>query len=244
MKKLFLILCALVLCSSSIAGTKDIIKVIARKNAAVVYDYGPEDFETTGTPTGDGTWQTPAEVGTATVDYDHTGTGLINGSESLEMDDSANDGYAEGRWRIDTAYATTMYTAFKMRFIGAINSSDSFHDTMADGGNELSQFRIDGSGHWECLNGASSDPDTSGTIDPAVGTLYYIWTKTVEGTGANGVTQLWVSLTGTKPGSPICSVENGTDTSANPNEAQFQADQGAILIVDDIIISETIIGNQ
>ena len=37
MKKLFIILCALALCSSSFAGTKDIIKVIARKNVSAGY---------------------------------------------------------------------------------------------------------------------------------------------------------------------------------------------------------------
>lgn len=50
MKKLFLILCALVLCSSSYAGVNDLKKVIARKNAVVagqiVFDSGAVDAGT------------------------------------------------------------------------------------------------------------------------------------------------------------------------------------------------------
>jgi hypothetical protein len=43
-------------------------------------------------------------------------------------------------------------------------------------------------------------------------TVYHVWVQYIKGTGANSVGRIWVSATGTKPGSPSAEFTDGADT--------------------------------
>lgn len=48
-----------------------------------------------------------------------------------------------------------------------------------------------------------------GSFTVSINTTYYVWIHYTKGTGSNGVAELYVSSSATKPGSADCSLSNG-----------------------------------
>lgn len=74
-------------------------------------------------------------------------------------------------------------------------------------------------------------------------TTYYLWMHYTKGTGANGVTDLYVSATTTIPGSPTISVTGGDAATDASKFRMFCNSFGVTGIFDKIRISATAIGS-
>ena len=155
-----------------------------------------EDFEGTGTPTG---W-----TGTATINYDYTPA--IHGTESAKITDTG------------TTYVTTPDFAAQsdVWVFGAFNYSAVTADAI------ILYLRNATSGNAGYLSIRQSDMKIRfyhGTTSPSVGTTtistgttYYYWIHYIKGTGSDGVSQIYLSTTTTRPSSPELSATNGSGT--------------------------------
>jgi hypothetical protein len=95
-----------------------------------------------------------------------------------------------------------------------------------------SAFALQGNGHTEFPSFSLSN-----------GTPYYIWVHQTKGTGANGVTEFYVSTTTTKPGSPTFSWSDGTNTAQGGRLVLDNQNTGMKGMWDYARVADTVIGS-
>lgn len=157
-----------------------------------------EDFEGTGTPAG---WT----VASGSPNFDQSTAGLsLAGSECLYI--AGNSG-ALGAYVAFTP-SDSCFVYFVMRFE---NNPTSFRRWCSVKSSTGTSTLLDGTtgtdfGGWIGIDGAGD-----GTA-VAVDTTVHVWVEYIKGTGSNAIKRLYISTTGTKPGSPSEQVTNGTET--------------------------------
>ena len=171
MKKLFIILCALALCSSSFAGTKDIIKVIARKNVSAGYTaLDLTTFDESNDEGSDIAVQSATQV-TWTNFYPRTETGYV----FKDMGSAIFTGDFTIRYTFNiTAHAITAWV-----FMGGVfdkNSGDNDDLQTASANGAFFRFYTSDGVNWtgriERMTAGVKDGDTSSAL--ALSTTYYI----------------------------------------------------------------------
>ena len=94
-------------------------------------------------------------------------------------------------------------------------------------------------GHVKVWHGNSASASSvGGTLPTDLGVNYYCWFKWQKGTGANGVLDVYLSATDSRPETPDCSIANGVSTS-QPTALSLQAQSSGSLVIDEIQLSET-----
>jgi len=104
---------------------------------------------------------------------------------------------------------------------------------------KVTQFSTTGS--LRCYNGTTNS--ATGSLVMTAGTQYYCWIRYKAGTGANGITQVWISTTTTKPGTVDCEKTNGNATTDAQRINIGGTGLSALVIYDTIRVSLTSIGD-
>lgn len=159
---------------------------------------------------------------------------FISGTSSTSLRYIVNDpGFSGTEW----------YGYFMVRFVSLNASNGEFFSVAVNGvGDELIMYASAASG-WQVVNGT----EVSGFINSpavAVDTTYHVWWYYKQSTGADdGISRLWVSTSGTKPGSATCEVTDG-DSVGNVDVISPRA-RGSTgqIIFDRILLSTSAIGD-
>ena len=95
-------------------------------------------------------------------------------------------------------------------------------------------------GAWIIQHGGVSSSSGGSVVN---GTTYHVWFRYKAVVGmADGIGQLWVSTTSTKPGSVTCEVTNGTGTAA-ANVISPRARNSTEFVFDRILLDDVAIGS-
>ena len=74
-------------------------------------------------------------------------------------------------------------------------------------------------------------------------TTYHIWWEYIAGSGSDGVLNIWLSTSTTKPGSPDVSINTGTSTLAVDNVGMSSSRTGPVNYYDQVYVDDAPIGN-
>jgi hypothetical protein len=124
-----------------------------------------------------------------------------------------------------------------------------FHSTVLPGGGANKLFWIANAGANVVLFEARFTDSSTLVISDAdggnkanvtglsAGVTYHVWLQYVKGSGSNSVGRIWVSATGTKPGSPSAEFTDGADTLDADRVLLFGGNSGAVL--DKLVVDGT-----
>jgi hypothetical protein len=157
----------------------------------------------------------------------------LQGSFSLALIGSANN--------VDRAFtASPEVWTFIEHNTGAL-TADQYPMVIRDGsGNNLCYVILTSTGALQIFDGSGSSSTGGGTV--SANTSYYIWLHRLKGSGANGVADVYISTTTTKPGAATLSISNGS-TTADAANIQIYNNGGDTMITDYLRVSTTVIGS-
>jgi len=198
-RSISLILCLLVVCT--VSGDNSIRRRAMLKQKQEAGGAAPtyiieENCDGTGTPSG---WN---DFGTMNWDYT-TSPAPLEGTQSLRVN---GGGSQAGSYKtfsgLDTAYGYFIFHPV------AMSNFEYLLRVQTTGFGNCLQVRR-GSGTWSIIHG-TVESNASTMSD---GNTYHVWWDYTKGTGADGVANLYISATTTKPGSPTVTITNGDGTS-------------------------------
>lgn len=182
-----------------------------------------EDCEGTGTPAGWNNLGSP--------DWDYTVSPLA-GTQSLNLPalttGSTND------WGSNQ---NTIYGYIMARFGATPASTRPIIIIQDSTGATIGAIRQKNTAFIDITHGANG----SSNLGITPGTDYHIWWDYTIGTGTDGVCNLYLSTTSTKPGSPDRTVSNGTGTTA-PRRLKLLGQENGV-VLDKIRVSTSNIGS-
>jgi hypothetical protein len=177
------------------------------------------------------TWST---YGSGTINLDYTTTAL-RGSQSISISDTSS----ETMYYHATDDLSTIWVFFRFRKTADWDSTGEF-------------FWIGDSSYNKIVTlvptGATSANLVSGTASTAISytwsnnTTYFVWLKYVKGTGANGVAEIYITTSGTKP-SLTATVTTGSATTNAAFVGLESYATASVFIFDQIMARGTSIGN-
>lgn len=196
-----------------------------------------ETFEATGYDAGN-TW---TEAGSATPDEDYAGASLIDGSQSLQINVTAQTSSTELTYTLAQA---DQYFFCKVRKVGG--TSNPLIVTLRNGTTSLAIISLTSSDTVTVTaSGGTADATTDTFAD---GTVIYLWLHFTQGSGANAAIRAWASTTGTKPadgGTGYAESLDGTTTAqGNRFRLGFTASSTCEVIFDTVKIDDVPLGNQ
>jgi len=237
-KKLFLILCALVLCSSSYAGNiKDIKKVIARKNAypdllffwtCETANLGASDYsagDTTGSVFDGGALNA---------------TAMKIGTNGIWTDATGNDRYQFDHTIID---GTSGNVAFWMNIVTWVDGRAVFSFTTTSPSTNYFKVEMRGADtpnielmfRWDDTDSCASCDFETTTLDLSEGTWYFVEVVYDAGTDLMG---FYITPSGGARGSLVSTTSNAISPipfGTGPSDFPYAVD--AIVYLDNIMIS-------
>lgn len=192
------------------------------------------DIETNKTETFDATGHD--QIGwtslNGTPDPDYTTT-VLEGTESLYLPGNTNAALQVERFSVAKTGEQFYYCQIQLDQVPPVGDRGIIAGT-----NGATQWNIvvTTSGEFGILHGATSVTGVTTTL--VGGTTYHLWWSYLEGSGADGSMSLYVSTTGTKPGSPEATTSAGTGT-LHGTSVLFNADASEYdMIVDRFIIQD------
>lgn len=184
-----------------------------------------EGFEGTGLPTG---WTTEQQ----SPDYDWT-TNPLEQTQSLYLSSDNSD--------VTYMSLGSTYSEFYMFFIV------KFSDASPLAAISLVVYSSDATPKKVIYLWTSSKIRIGGSYSTTVladNTTYYIWLYEKTGSGSDGIYKLWISTTGTKPGSPEINITNDNLIGTlNRIKMSNVNTSGSNITIDRVIVSTTEIGN-
>lgn len=232
MRRLIYLLCALAIVSFSLAGPLffglggSIVATSGGGGGGVTLFFS-EYFEGTGYDGGSWTSEGPGAGG---ENPDYT-TSPLEGSQSLRI--AASDVINV----VSPSFTAKTEVWGKLR-VKCANETSAPRWIIQDASTpaNLAEFRINnvGSGpQWQVLNNGGST-----TLGSAVtlGTTYYVWFHWAKGTGANSVTELFVSTSNAKPGSADVSITTGA-AATDATRLYFRDGGGSDIVFDALELS-------
>jgi hypothetical protein len=182
------------------------------------YNRFEERCEGTGTPSG---W-----TNGGSPDWDNT-TALV-GSQSLLLASASDNTYTP-----TFTSSSELWVHFVYRFSAIPASSTTVFAMRESGTNRPYMSQRTTTGAWRFYNTASTYDSPSFT--PTAGTTYFIWWRYKTGTGANdGISQVYISTSSTRPGSP--DIDNQTtNATASINSCWFGGATGIDIRFDNMI---------
>lgn len=190
-----------------------------------------ENFEGAGAPSG---WTAINETGT--IDYDYTTTNL-RGAQSLYLIRSGWPGVSV--YKAFTA-GSTIYAFVRARWASDFGDEQEIVRIADASNNSLARVSVrSGGSTFRLYHGTAYDNGPT----PTAGTTYFIWVRYTAGTGENGVAELHVSTTITKPASADVSLSTGTAT-ADADRIQFKSSESENIaqIYDQVLVDDAVIG--
>lgn len=182
-----------------------------------------ENFEGTGLPSG---W-------TGSGDFDYT-TSPMEGSQSFRTTSGAISAQAN-------------YSALTNGWMYLIFRRDTSGDGYVAGFSSTNgltwraYFRISSSGGMLQISHGSVITNSADGLVTA-GTTYHVWYNYITGSGANGISKLFLSTTSAKPVSPILEISNGNGTAPAECVLLYTATTTSI-VRDKIRVSNSEIGS-
>ena len=192
-----------------------------------------QNMEGTGYDNGE-TWS-EYPTGDCVINEDYTTT-VLRGSQSAYMATTSGDGC----WLYHSFTAGSPRYAFaRVRPVSLPSSYWSnplmlFDSTPAT---DLVNFNVYSDGTTAIYHGAESASCTT----LSAGTTYFMWIEYTKGTGTDGIVNMYIATTGTKPASPTCSVTSGTAT-ADAGYLISNSSHDAF-IIDQIMVSTSQMGD-
>jgi hypothetical protein len=178
--------------------------------------------------------------GSTPVDPDYS-SAPITDSYSLRLADTGTD---SDTYTTFTAHGdgTTTYVYFRFKVLSNMNSVQNIV-VISDGGLYCGSIRYSyTTGNIAVNHGSYSGWDNTDTSTGSVFHVWFDWTSSTDGT--DGVANLYVSATGTKPGSPDATVNNGDADYPGVDRIQFIALNSIDWVVDRILVDNSAIGSQ
>lgn len=184
-----------------------------------------QDFEEVGAPSGFSIVSGSAD----SVNYDYSPA--LEANKSLKLDRNV-----QVRKTMDAEYSEIWFR-FRMKpnLNGAASAAFYLYDTA--GSTIQCYFNITAAPVIKLFDGSANNTGFTVLSDD---TEYYVWLHYKKGTGVNSLADLYISTTSTKPGSPECSITNGTSTS-DIKHYQFVTGSGAAIqdnVYDEVIVDD------
>jgi hypothetical protein len=171
-----------------------------------------------------------ATAETGVVDGNYTTT-ILRGAQSIYLADGANTVY----WTITTTDAVYFHFQFRTDDATPTANNVTFALQVGTGLRYYISHRTGGQ-----LRVYNNTVNATGTTVLADNTTYHIWGEYVPGSGANGISRLWLGTTTTRPGSVEVEVTAGNAT-GDINRLYFvnaaAGDQN--IIVDQVYLDDT-----
>jgi hypothetical protein len=182
------------------------------------YNRFEERCEGTGTPSG---W-----TDGGSPDWDNT-TALV-GSQSLLLASASDNTYTP-----TFTSSSELWVHFVYRFSAIPASSTTVFAMRESGTHRPYMSQRTTTGVWRIYNGGGTYDSPSFT--PTAGTTYYVWWRYKAGTGAgDGISQVYISTSSTRPGSP--DIDNQTtNATASINSCWFGGATGIDIRFDNMI---------
>ena len=207
---------------SSYSGFKSYTNSSGEVDPYAAYFFA-ETFDATGY---DNTW---AETGT--VDEDYTTT-VLQGTQSLYI----ADGTAYTIHTLSDSLAE-LYVHFIFRSTDVSPASQTTIFSMRSGTTQIFYAQLRTTGVSRLYTGTTV---VNGTHTLSNDTAYNVWLYYKKGTGANGISTLWYSTNGVKPGSAEISITNGNAVKEMGSLLFNNGDAANMnIIYDQLIINET-----
>ncbi len=189
--------------------------------------------------------------GGPTVDYNETfdgttmpsgwseneGVGSVDWSNVGSVEITGNAGWGEPTITYSFSSRTEFYGAFEM-YIS--EGASSVQPLIAINGSGGSVFRLDmmSDGSLRVYHGSGST-----THSLTADSTYFLWLEGTTSGGSDGVVNLYVSDTTTKPGTATLSITNGSDASTPIESVTIEASENNALILYEIWIDDEAIGS-
>lgn len=184
-----------------------------------------QDFEGAGYDNSE-SW---TEVGAP--DEDFTGT-VLDGSQSCQVATGTTTTRDWSTPALSTAY---VYFIVQSTTPGA---NGNLMTLQSSDGSAMTSVVYLSSGNFRVSQGVQN----SGNVAVVSGTTYHVWVKFIKGTSNNGTSELYVSTTSTKPGSPSASLTNGSSTQ-DATKIQLRTPTGVSSIFDKVRVDDADIGS-
>lgn len=184
-----------------------------------------QDFEGTGYDNSE-SW---TESGT--VDEDYTST-ILDGSQSCQVQAGTTTTRDWSSPALSTAY---VYCILQSTTPGA---NGNLITLQSSDGSAMTSMSYLAAGTFRISQGVQNSTATA----VVSGTTYHIWIRYVKGVGNNGVSDLYVSTTSTKPGSPTVSLVTGSG-SQDVTKIQLRTPSGVNSIFDKLRVDDADIGS-
>jgi hypothetical protein len=189
-----------------------------------------QNFEGTGLDNSE-TWST---YGSGTANPDYTTTAL-RGTQSLSL----VNGGDQIQYYHATADLSTAWVFFRFRKTADWDNATSIAYLMDSSYNSILSIDPTGATSANLVSGTAS---TAISYTWANNTTYVVWLKLVKGTGANGVAEIYINTSGTKP-SVTASLSTGSVTTNVAYINLMNSAQSATFIYDQVMVRGTSIGN-
>lgn len=216
------------LSASAQAPLESLLLLTPTSGAAAPTYLVKQDFEGAGYDNGE-TW---TENASPNEDYT-TSPAPLAGSQSWQTAAVGGEAYTSFTGQ-STCYAYAMFN------FSALDNAVEVFEIRDSGGTYVTRIRIFSDGSVRAINFASGTTSAAGTI--AINTTYHMWIKYVKGTGANSTSDVWISTTSTKPGSPTISV-SGAGSNTDAARVAVMGWNGGNYIWDKIRIDDADIGS-
>lgn len=184
------------------------------------------------------TW---TESGSAPPDGNYAGVNIIDGSQSLQLNCTAQTANTELQYTLAQA---DQYFFVKVRKVGG--TSNPLIVTLRNGTTTLATISLTSS---DTVTVTSQGGSADATVDTfADGTVIFLWIHFTQGSGANATTRIWAASSGTKPadgGNGYAESTDGTSTAqGNRFRIGWTASTTAEVIFDTVKIDDVALGNQ
>lgn len=218
----------------------DIVTFIQPSTAAFSCDpYDPcQHFEGAGYDNSE-TWT--ENLNEATINEDYT-TNPGEGAQSLYILDGGTDGTVQKVFTVEHADGATTGVHFMLRIITGTALDNAFFKLM-DGLSIAAYVYLDTEGYLSAQHGTVARTNGSTNLETAA-TWFHVWAEwTTANGGSNGTLAVYISATGTKPGSPEINITNGDGDYPGIDRIEFKAVGQICFVVDQVLVDNAAIGN-
>lgn len=161
----------------------------------------------------------------------------LEGSYSLAIDSSSDSS------RMSFTDTGEVWGYFMMVVDATIlsGSRDLFRVRNSGGTDILKIIHFSTTGSLRVYNGTLNS--STGTFVMTAGSVCHLWWYYKKGTGADGVSTVWINTTSTKPGSPDCSRTGGNATTDAAQNMFGSTGSTGTIIFDKVRVSSSVISS-
>jgi hypothetical protein len=195
-----------------------------------------QNFEGTGYDNSE-TWIATTGTG-GSIDPDEATT-VLRGSQSLRIYAGDSGQVSQTKITLGTTYGD-VWAFWRVRIGSTLPAADTSFVRLLDGVDGIAGYvMIRATGNGKIFHG-TAEASALSIWSPNV--TYYAWWHWTRGTGSDGLSQLYISTSSTRPASPITTLTSG-NASTSPNTLQLRSLNQATLYFDQVQLSASEITN-